>query len=210
MALPKLNDNQDIKRVIHHELGHWLMAREVGFEIGEIRLDTLWGKAAGSSKVFPRATSQLSSAESIDEYITKRVMVLCAGVRTEVEWYHRMPGFSFGKDDVNNVYENGVIDTSGLTDKGRIDELLIILAGIRYNAANSYSDLSHQMRAIFETIYSQVCEIAEDFMEKLFILAELIEKEQWQGRCKLTVSSKRLIELEAVAAEKIANIHSTE
>jgi hypothetical protein len=67
------------------------MAREVGFDIGAITVDTYRGKAGGAAKVFPWAQTQLKNAAAVDEYLTKRIMVLCAGVRLEVEWYHRDP-----------------------------------------------------------------------------------------------------------------------
>ncbi|MEE5062628.1 hypothetical protein V2J97_01125 [Pseudomonas alliivorans] len=201
MALPRLSDQQDVRRVIHHELGHWLMAREVGFDIGAISVDTYRGKAGGAAKVFPRAQTQLKNAAAVDEYLTKRIMVLCAGVRTEIEWYHRDPTIPFSREYIDDVYENGVIDTSGLTDKGKIDELLVILAGIRFTAATDNRALSIQHRALFEEIYHESCRISECFMDKLFALAKLVVEERWISTSKLVVRSNRLIELEMIASQ---------
>ncbi|MNJ52293.1 hypothetical protein D3C77_476220 [compost metagenome] len=133
-------------------------------------------------------------------------MVLCAGVRTEIEWYHRDSTIPFSEEDIHDIYENGVIDTSGLTDKGKMDELLIILAGIRFTAAADNRALNIQHRALFEEIYQKSCKISVHFMDKLFALAKLVTQERWISSSKLVVRSNRLIELELIASQTISVI----
>ena len=199
MELPKLNEQQDVKRVIHHELGHWLMAREVGFKTGGVYVDTYRGKAAGAATVFPKAANQLVTALAVEEYLTKRIMVLCAGVLAEIEWYAKnIPNFE--EEQVNDVYENGVIDTSGLTDKGRIDELMIILAGIRSEPTTKKAEEDQNQRDLFVDVYEKAREVFIGFEEKLFALAKLVEKEKWNSATKLTIPETRIIELEKIAA----------
>jgi len=199
MALPKLSEQQDVRRVIHHELGHWLMAREVGFKTGGVYVDTYRGKAAGAATVFPKAANQLVTALAVEEYLTKRVMVLCAGVLAEIEWYAKNTP-NFEEEQVNDVYENGVIDTSGLTDKGRIDELMIILAGIRKKPTAKQAETDQNQRDLFSEVYGKAREAFVGFEKKLFALAKLVEKEKLNSDTKLTIPENRIIKLEKIAA----------
>lgn len=199
MALPKLSEQEDVRRVIHHELGHWLMAREVGFKTGGVYVDTYRGKAAGAATVFPKAANQLVTALAVEEYLTKRIMVLCAGVLAEIEWYAKNTP-NFEAEHVNDVYENGVIDTSGLTDKGRIDELMIILAGIRNKPTAREAD--QNQRDLFVEVYGKARDAFVGFEEKLFTLAKLAEKETWNSATELTIPETRIIELEKIAASR--------
>lgn len=203
MALPKTSQQQDDDRVIHHELGHWLMAREMGFTAGKIFLKRIGGKASGHAKVYPRASTRLSTAEAVDDYLTKRIMVLFAGVIVEVEWYRKTFVKDLDEDDIDHIYENGVIDHSGLNDKGKVEELLVVLAGIRNGPAAKYPDLSYQTRVIFVELYNQAINLVGRFLDKLYTLAELVKEEQWQSNGILDVPNERLVELEDVAAERV-------
>ncbi|ATN12542.1 hypothetical protein CRN80_24155 [Pseudomonas sp. FDAARGOS_380] len=197
MALPKLSEQQDVRRVIHHELGHWLMAREVGFKIGGVCVDTYRGKAAGAATVFPKPSNKLVSAQAVEEYLTNRIMVLCAGVIAEIEWYVKNT-LNFKTENVNDVYENGVIDTSGLTDKGRIDELMIILTGIRTEPTAIKTEADQTQRNLFIEVYEETRRIFVGFKDKLFALAKLVENEKWTSVTELTVPNNRLIELDEI------------
>ncbi len=209
MALPVTKHAIDDSRVIHHELGHWLMAREMGFSVGQIFIERKSGKASGHATVYPTAPSRLDTAEAVDDYLSRRIRVLLAGVIVEIEWYKK----TFGKDlgeELDRIYENGVIDHSGINDKGKAEELLVILAGIRKEPTAKYHDLSYQTRALFVEIYREAKQLVGRFLEKLFTLADLVANEPWQNHTTLDVKNERLIELTDVAAEIIASAAQAE
>ena len=209
MALPVTKHAIDDSRVIHHELGHWLMAREMGFSVGQIFIERKSGKASGHATVYPTAPSRLVTAEAVDDYLSRRIRVLLAGVIVEIEWYKK----TFGKDlgeELDRIYENGVIDHSGINDKGKAEELLVILAGIRKEPTAKYHDLSYQTRALFVEIYREAKQLVGRFLEKLFTLADLVANEPWQNHTTLDVTNERLVELTDVAAEIIASAAKTE
>lgn len=200
MALPKVEGARDESRVIHHELGHWLMAREVGFDTGSVIVQIAPdGAIHGSAKVFPRASVMLDTTGAIDDYLTRRVMVLCAGVIVEIEWYSKNLGRLLDKDELADVYENGVIDSSGLSDKGKIEELLVILSGMRSKPVIELSDFSVQISDLFTEIYNQAKVIAERFLDKLYVMAEIASKEKWQSHDMLEVPLERLLQIEILA-----------
>jgi len=204
MALPATTHTIDDSRVIHHELGHWLMAREMGFSVGHIFIERKSAKASGHAKVYPRAPSRLDKAEAVDDYLSKRIRVLLAGVIVEIEWYKKTFGDELGKQ-LDRIYENPVIDRSGINDKGKAEELLAILAGIRKAPTAQYNAFSDQVRALFVEIYRDAKLLIEAFLEKLFALADLVANEPWQNDTTLDVTNRRLIELNDVAAEIVAS-----
>lgn len=199
MPLPETLHDQDNNRVIHHELGHWLMAREMGFEVGKIVINSSRGKASGYAKVFPRASSQLDTAEAVDDYLSRRVRVLLAGVIVEIAWYKKTFGESLSDKDLKGIYENAVIDRSGIGDKGKAEELLAILAGIRGGTRAMDKDLNNQIRVIFVKIYRETEQVVETFLEMLFVLADLISSEPWQDPDMLEMEKQRLTELVGIA-----------
>lgn len=204
MVLPATNNEMDDSRVIHHELGHWLMAREMGFNVGQIFIKRMRGKASGHAKVFPRAPSRLDTAEAVDDYLIRRIRVLLAGVIVEIEWYKKTFGKALDEDEVDHIYENGVIDHSGINDKGKAEELLVILAGIRNESTAKYNDLTYQVRALFVEIYREAEQLVGRFLEKLFTLSDLVANEPWQNHTMLVVTNERLTELADIAAENMA------
>ncbi|MBI6885102.1 hypothetical protein [Pseudomonas putida] len=204
MALPKVRGARDESRVIHHELGHWLMAREVGFDTGGVIVQRAPdGAIHGSAKVFPRASVMLDTTGAIDDYLTRRVMVLCTGVIVEIEWYSKNLGRLLDEDELADVYENGVIDVSGLSDKGKIEELLVILSGLRNKPVSELPDFAAQISDLFTEIYNQAKVKAEKFLDKLYVMAEITSKEKWQSREMLEVPLERLLEIESLSETRL-------
>lgn len=203
MALPVTKDDIDVSRVIHHELGHWMMAREMGFSVGQIFIKRMHGKASGHAKAFPRAQSRLDTAESVDGYLSNRIKVLLAGTIVEIEWYKKAFGKNLIQEDFDSIYENGVMDHSGVNDKAKAEELLVVLAGIRNERTARYDDLTKQIRTHFVELYHEAEQLAESFLEELFVLAELVSKEPWQSYGMLVVTNERLTELSEIANQTL-------
>ena len=199
LPLPPLNNDQQEDRVIVHDLAQRLMAMELGFGTGQIYLGMSFGRPSSLSKNRSKATGKLNSATDIAAHLRKRIMVLSAGVIGEVHWFHKLPGFDMENGHVESIYQNGVIDGAALTDKDKIQELLIILCGIEREPSESYQLFEEQQLEIFGEIYQQATRIFDSFSEKLFILANLAISESWSDG-ELVVNEERLLELEAEAA----------
>lgn len=210
MALPETHHAMDDSRVIHHELGHWLMAREMGFIVGEISIERMQGKASGHATVFPRAQSQLTTSEAVDDYLSRRIWVLLAGAIVEIEWYKKTFGQRLEEGVFDRIYNNRVIDNSGVSDKGKAEELLAILAGIRNEPTSKRNALTDQVRTLFVALYKEAALIAREFLETLFALAELVSNEPWQDPTTLKVTKERLTELAEIAAESTTSVAHSE
>lgn len=66
---------RQIKEVVYHELGHWIVAREVGFDIGKIVIELIDKRGylpnhRASSEAFP--SPSLKQVDDIKRYIIDR------------------------------------------------------------------------------------------------------------------------------------------
>ena len=117
---------ETLMKVLRHELGHWLVARHLGFDVGDIeieviKLDEKKGGAnqythRGSSKVFLEPT--IKSFSDLHNYLDQRIQVLYAGVLAQT---HRQ---NLNDEELGNVI---ALDAQG--DQDKIEELSILVRG---------------------------------------------------------------------------------
>lgn len=196
---PAPTPEQTLNRVIHHELGHWLMTRHFGFKAGEIGVS--WFSPTdirGTSHIEPFPTTRLTTATDIEQHIFKRIVVLCAGVAVEMELKSKDIKRSLVEREASYVYEHGVMDATGLNDKAKVEELLYILCGMRYEPTNDDSLRSDQAHEIFTEAFDKAREIFEGMLEKLYEMAALMRK-RYSHSSKYKFSEHTLCEIEIKA-----------
>lgn len=122
--------------VIKHEVGHWVVAKLLGFKTGEIRIEII--SNCSSMGHFAAATIRpepdLNSLDSLLRYIENRACILFAGVISQV----------LDKPDKNETTAATLLDTDGADDKGKVKDLLFIARGIRFSGSIQEStELDH-------------------------------------------------------------------
>jgi len=143
-----LSDIQQYRRAIYHELGHWLMGRHVGFDVGSIKIGKSNFGVFGNSEVKPIPRTKLESANAIYEHLFDRVCILCAGVISDIIWHKKYEPKIDEENDDDYFYSNGVMDKTGITDKGKIIELLFVMNGIVNTPVQDKAILEKQMDEI--------------------------------------------------------------
>lgn len=117
---------ETLMKVLKHELGHWLIARHLGFTVGDIqvtviKLDEKKRGAnqythSGSSKVFLEPT--LKTFGDLHSYLDQRIQVLYAGVLAQTH------GQTLTDEELGNV-----IALDAKEDHEKIEELSILVRG---------------------------------------------------------------------------------
>lgn len=118
---------ETLMKVLKHELGHWLLARHLGFAVGDIEI-SVWkcdekkGGANqyvqdGSSRIIPEPI--LKSLDDLHDYLDKRIQVLYAGIAAQIH------GQRLTEKEVGMVIE---LDAPG--DQKTIEELAILVHGL--------------------------------------------------------------------------------
>lgn len=184
MITKNLNFADTVRRIIHHELGHWLMSRHVGFDTGDIKIGRLVnGTAYGHSTVYPTPKNQLVQVVDIYEHLMNRTAVLCAGVIADIEWHKRYASFNYDADDTEYLYVNGVMDATGLSDSGKIDELLYVMNGIKNPPSQDSEEIMNQHLEIRTEAWIKASEFIDN-NPILFGMGEILINDYVYNRIK--------------------------
>ena len=156
---------QHRKEVIYHELGHWTLAKTLGFRVGNIKLEiykdqksNYWHNA--SSEIFPQP--HIQNNEELDEYLVNRICVLQAGVASQL---------LISSESVDSLFKD-----SGKDDHSKIQELLFILRGIRFTKEQiTVKNELKQKQVITDECWSKVVNILNNNENKIKYIASKIE-----------------------------------
>lgn len=157
-----LSETQQYRRAIYHELGHWLMGRHVGFDVGSIKVGRSNFGVFGNSEVHPIPKTKLDSANAIYGHLFDRVSILCAGVISDIIWHKKYEPEIDEENDDNYFYSNGVMDKTGITDKGKIIELLFVMNGIINAPVQDETLLEKQMGEIQNEAWDRALNFLRD------------------------------------------------
>jgi hypothetical protein len=172
----QLNNDKQCKRVIYHELGHWLMGRKVGYDVGSIKIGQSKIGVYGNSEVKPIPKTKLDSTDAIYEHLFNRVCILTAGVIADIIWHKKYEPEIDKENNTEFFYENGVMDITALSDKGKILELLFIMNGIVNTPVQDEKSLEEQMAAIQNKAWDTSKEFLVKNKDLEFMGSELIKQ----------------------------------
>lgn len=171
-----LSIDKQHKRAIYHELGHWLVGRKVGFDVGSILIGQSDFGVYGSSEINPFPKTKLDSVNDIYNHLFNRVCVLIAGVIADIIWHEKYEPEIEKENETKYFYENGVMDKTAITDKGKITELLFIMNGIVNDPSQDEETLENQMNEIQKEAWEYSLEFLRDNKDLGFMGGELIKQ----------------------------------
>lgn len=152
------------RKVLRHELGHWLVARKVGFDTGDITIMIRQQSPAhpplqeGDSWVNPAPV--IKSVEDLTHYLESRISVLYAGLAAQTH------GLQLDPVELGRIQEQ-----DAATDLRIIKELVPVLRGTL-----------HGPRVDQETFSSECLEVLGPIWESTKnTIAELYPKLDWMA-----------------------------
>ncbi|MCW8274831.1 peptidase M41 [Pseudomonas sp. PCH199] len=169
-------------QIAHHEMGHYVVARTLGFETGGVTLtvtmDLRHKGGASISLVRP-----ISSMEAMKEYLEARIMVLFAGTMAQT-----LPSAHTHEKHVDKSQAaailNGVLGAE--RDDAKIRELRHLLRNITYPDTDpaACDSITAELKAINDRLWLRAQDIVEALAETITELAEtlvsrLVLVEQW-------------------------------
>lgn len=181
-----LDAEKQCKRAMYHELGHWLMGRNVGFDVGSITIEKSNFGVYGNSEINPSPKTKLDSTNAIYEHLFNRVCILNAGVIADILWHKKYEPEIDSKNDTCFFYNNGVMDKTAITDKGKIEELLPIMNGIVNTPAQDEKLLKEQMDAIQKQAWDTSLRFLQNNKDLEFMGNELIKEFEKLGKQQFT------------------------
>ncbi|MCR4313473.1 MAG: hypothetical protein NUV58_04450 [Candidatus Roizmanbacteria bacterium] len=144
-------DRSHITRIGQHEVGHYIVARILGFQAGDISLtitDLVGGHIAGSEIELAMG---LTTVESIIDYLENRVIVLYAGALAE----------SLTKGRVDNKAAESIRLDGGKDDDAKARELIRLLRNIKFSDAQTEDEIQKGLYCICDKLWDQAANIVK-------------------------------------------------
>lgn len=134
-------------KVIRHEVGHWVVAKVLGYEVGEIaiRINQVAQFSSHNAHAHIDLHPSLRSINEIEQFLIDRISILWAGM--------------FYQSTIDNRRIETIRDTDGANDYSKLRELCFILRGIRYPENDSRDTELEQMKNIADECWSKAKEI---------------------------------------------------
>jgi hypothetical protein len=182
---PPLRFHEYRSRVIRHELGHWIVARMLGFDVGGISIEILAGSHGslghqGSAKLFPLPA--FSTLEDVLRYTEDRIAILFAGVAAQAM-------FETGIDAAGI---DALMATDGSVDRSNIQELLHIARAIAHPGSRTRDNEPEQINAIGERCWRRACEMLETHRTRISAMATHLRKETVARNVEYTFTAEQL------------------
>jgi hypothetical protein len=169
-------------QIAHHEMGHYVVARALGFETGGVTLTVTKDlrHQAGASITLVRP---ISSMEAMKEHLEARMMVLLAGAMAQT-----LPSKSTAAKRVDKPKATAILkgEQGAEQDYAKIRELQHLLRNIAYPDTDPASGerIAAQLKAMTDRLWIRTQKIIEDQAETIAELAGrlvdgMVIVEQW-------------------------------
>ena len=169
-------------QIANHEMGHYVVARALGFETGDVTLKVTMGLThhGGASITLTRS---ISSLDAMKEHLEARIMVLFAGAMAQTLPTMHSPEKRVDKSKAAAIL-NGEFGAE--QDHAKIRELRYLLRNIAYpdtDPASSDSVIA-ELTEINDRLWLRTQQIVEELVDTITGLAGLLVErmvivEQW-------------------------------
>lgn len=169
-------------QIAHHEMGHYIVARALGFETGGVTLSvTMELRHKGGASI--SLVRPISSMEAMKEYLEARMMILFAGAMAQTLPSARAREKRVDKTKAITIL-NGAFGAE--RDDAKIRELRQLLRNITYPYTDpaACDSITVELKAINDHLWLRTQEIVEALAGTITELGEaLVERmalvEQW-------------------------------
>lgn len=181
---------QIASRIGRHEASHWVVARTLGFTVGQISVTLLddFGGHRGGSDIEP-AWSVLT-LDDVIRYLEARIQVLHAGALGEALFG--------GKIDNRAALDAAAKGAKNDFDKGR--ELIHALRNIKYPNDRSNTEIQQHLSELDSDLFNRAAVLVEAESELINGFGQRIAQEFRQINSPITLTIEDLNRLPAVQA----------
>ncbi|WP_448094130.1 peptidase M41 [Pseudomonas lini] len=169
-------------QIANHEMGHYVVARALGFETGDVTLKVTMGLThhGGASITLTRS---ISSIEAMKEHLEARMMVLFAGAMGQTLPAKHSPEKRVDKSKAAAILKG---EFGAEQDHAKIRELRYLLRNITYPGTDpaSSDSIIAELTEINDRLWLRTQKIVEELADTITGLAGLLVErmvivEQW-------------------------------
>lgn len=169
-------------QIAHHEMGHYVVARALGFATGGVTLTvTMDLRHQGGASI--NLARSISSMETLKEYLEARMMVLMAGAMAQTLPSKHSIGKRVDKSKATGILKG---EQGAEQDYAKIRELQHLLRNLAYPDTDPASSerIAVQLKAITDPVWGRTQKIIESQAETIAELAgvlvdNMVIVEQW-------------------------------
>jgi len=169
-------------QIAHHEMGHYVVARALGFATGGVTLTvTMDLRHQGGASI--NLARSISSMEAMKEHLEARMMVLMAGAMAQT-----LPSKPSAAKRVDKLKATAILkgEQGAEQDYAKIRELQHLLRNIAYPDTDPASGerITAELKAMTDRVWGRTQKIIEDQAETIAELAAalvdgMVLVEQW-------------------------------
>lgn len=185
------------RRVAQHEMGHYVVARALGFRTGDVSIEITGpfdGHYGGAAVTLPEPLSSLSDVQT---YLERRVLVLYAGAAAET-----LPLSAPEKRVDNDLAVKTIRNPEHGTeqDHAKARELIHVLRNISDPAANPTDDIATQAQLdeLDAKLWRRAVELVESYAETIVALGDNLATRVHKPKERVTLNAKYLESLPSV------------
>ena len=184
------------RRVAQHEMGHYVVARALGFRTGKVSVE-ITGPIGHRGATEVTLAEALASLRDVQSYIERRVQVLYAGAPAETLQPHAPNKIVDCQQAVDIIRNPG---QGAEQDYAKARELIHVLRNIKYPGtdANDAATVQGQLDAIDADLWAKAVALVETHAEAIIGLAGNLASRIKQPRELATLEGAYLESLEGV------------
>lgn len=158
-AISKLKINEK-KRIIRHEVGHWIVAKVLNFNPSIIKLSSRDG--GGTDLCLIRS---INTTEEVVMYLEERIQVLYAGCLSEK---------SYGDEPLTVKQQKAAANTWNSTSKDdatKAQQILPIIRNIKFPSTSDQETANKELRDLGEELWKSTVKIIDSKRQEINYLA---------------------------------------
>ena len=186
------------RRVAQHEMGHYVIARAMGFRTGDVSVEIIGpidGHRGAATVMLPEPTGTIDEVRS---YLERRVIVLYAGAAAETLPQQHSPS---KRVDVNRAIEILRKPGEGAEqDHAKVRELIHLLRNVQHSTTDSLDDVvtQRELDVLDEKLFQRAVELVERYAEAIIGLGGNLSDRVTTPKQMVTLTAAELESLPAV------------
>ena len=149
------------RTLAQHEMGHYVLARVMGFRTGEVTLELIGdtGHKGGSAIFLDQPTNDI---DALANYLKRRIIVLFAGVLAET----LPPRYDTQNRGVNQSRASEIFHSpflGAVQDNARVSEALMLLRNVQSRTPCSEKEVDREMTEIGNLMWARAISLVEQF-----------------------------------------------
>jgi hypothetical protein len=164
-ANPLLKDK--IFNISKHEAGHYIIARDLGFEVTSLTINILDARDAHTAGSGVILSQPINKKDEVITYLEKRTKILLAGSVAQ-----SLTGQKQDETEANKILESG-----GKSDYSLARENMQLLRNLYFPNETNRDKISEQLSLIFDKLWKETIENVSQAEDIILILAKRLAQE---------------------------------